>query len=59
MQDYTVDATLSHCGDNCTKAVWHRSFSGVRGDIDPQVMIELMTSTYDAMLAEMEKAASA
>ena len=58
MQNYTVEATLSPCGDNSTTAVWHGSFSGVSGDVDPQVMIDLMTSTYDAMLAELEKAAS-
>lgn len=58
MQDYIVEATLSPSGDNSTTAVWHGSFSGVNGDVDPQVMIDLMTSTYDAMLAELEKAAS-
>lgn len=58
MQDYTVEATLSRSADNITTAVWHGSFSGVSGDVDPLVMIELMTSTYDAMLAELEKAAS-
>jgi hypothetical protein len=58
MQDYTVVATLTASGPDRTLADWRGSFSGVNGDVDPQIMIDMMTGTYASMLAEMEKAAA-
>jgi hypothetical protein len=58
MQDYTVVASLKPSGSNTTIALWQGSFSGLSADLEPQMMIDMMTQTYGSMLAEMEKAAA-
>ena len=57
MQDYTVTACLSTSGNASTIALWRGQFSGVSGDVDPEMMIGIMNDTYASMLTEMEKAA--
>lgn len=57
MQDYTVVANLSKASESTTIASWQGSFSGVSVDIEPQVMIDLMTETYGSMLEQMAAAA--
>ena len=56
MQNYTVKAGLRSSGDASTVALWHGQFSGITGDLEPQMMIEVMTETYTSMLTEMERA---
>ena len=56
MQDYTVEASLRSAGDASTVALWQGQFSGVAGDLEPQIMIDIMTETYVSMLTEMEGA---
>ena len=56
MQDYTVEASLRSASDASTVALWHGQFSGVAGDLEPQIMIDIMTETYVSMLTEMEGA---
>ncbi len=58
MQDYRVVASLKPAGEHKTIALWRGQFRGVSGDVDPQLMIDTLTSTYLAMLQDMEKAAS-
>ena len=58
MQDYTVVARLRSVDDSTTVALWHGQFSGVAGDLEPQMMIDIMTDTYGSMLMEMERAAN-
>jgi len=58
MQDYTVEASLRSAGEAATVALWHGHFSGVAGDLEPQMMIDVMTDTYASMLTEMERAAN-
>ena len=58
MQDYRVVAGLKPAGEHKTIALWRGQFRGVSADIDPQLMIDMMTSTYIAMLEDMEKAVS-
>ena len=56
MQGYTVEASLRSASDASTVALWHGQFSGVAGDLEPQIMIDIMTETYVSMLTEMEGA---
>jgi hypothetical protein len=58
MRDYTVKASLRGTGTASTIAIWHGQFTGVSGDVEPQVMIDIMTDTYGSMLTEMERAAT-
>ena len=58
MQDYTVVARLRSVDEATTVALWHGEFSGVAGDLEPQMMIDIMTDTYGSMLMEMERAAN-
>jgi hypothetical protein len=58
MQDYRVVASLKPAGEHKTIALWKGQFRAINGDIDPQLMIDMMTSTYSAMLEDMEKAAT-
>jgi uncharacterized protein YndB with AHSA1/START domain len=58
MQDYTVVARLRSVDEATTVALWQGEFSGVAGDLEPQMMIDIMTDTYGSMLMEMEQAAN-
>ena len=58
MQDYTVKASLHSSGSASTVALWHGQFSGITGDLEPQMMINIMTETYTSMLTELERAAT-
>ena len=58
MQDYTVTASLRSASSTSTTALWHGQFSGITGDLEPQMMIDVMTDTYGSMLTEMERAAA-
>ena len=58
MQGYTVEASLRSTGSASTLALWHGQFSGITGDLEPQMMIDIMSDTYTSMLTEMERAAT-
>ena len=57
MRDYRVVASLKPAGGHKTIALWRGQFRGINGDIDPRIMIDMMTPTYIAMLEDMEQAA--
>ena len=57
MRDYRVVATLADAGAGRCHARWQASFSGVSVDgVEPDMMVDVMSDTYDKMLDVMAAA---
>lgn len=58
MHDYRVVVRLTESADGQCDLRWHATFSGVSEGLKAEDLIALMTDTYDAMLDDIERAAS-
>ncbi len=57
MRDYRVVASLADAGEGQSLARWQASFSGVSVEgVEPEMMIGVMSDTYDKMLDMMAAA---